>query len=64
MNHKKNNNELSVSEAIIKKIAASVVNLDYGNVVIKIHNAKIVQIEVTERKRFDELWEVEKGGGI
>ncbi len=64
MNQKKNNNEQSANDAVIKNIADAVAGLDYGSVVIKVHNAKIVQVEVTERKRFDEFWNVEKGGGI
>jgi len=64
MSQKKTSNELSISDAIVKNIAEAIGRLDYGSVVIKVHNAKIVQIEITERKRFDEFWEVEKGGGI
>ena len=64
MSQKKNSNELSINDAIVKDIAAAVAGLDYGSVLIKVHSAKIVQIEVTERKRFDEFWKVEKGGGI
>jgi hypothetical protein len=64
MTQKINSNESSISDAIVKDIAAAVAGIDYGSVLIKIHDAKIVQIEVTERKRFDEHWKVEKGGGI
>ena len=53
-----------VNDAIIKDIATAVGSLDYGTVTIKVHEAKIVQIEVTEKKRFDDVWRVEAGGGI
>jgi len=35
--------------------------LDYGDVLIKVHNSRIVQIEVTQKKRFDD---VKEGSGI
>lgn len=53
-----------VNDAIIKDIADAVYGLEYGVIEIKVHNSKIIQIEVTERKRFDDVWKVEGGGGI
>ena len=53
-----------VNDAIIKDIATAVESLDYGTVTIKVHETKIIQIEVTEKKRFDDVWRVEEGGGI
>ncbi len=64
MSVKKNNNKRFLSDAIIQNVIESVSSLDYGSVLIKVHDGKIVQIEVTKRKRFNEIWEVEKGGGI
>lgn len=64
MSQNKNNNEYSVNDTVVKEIADAIAGLDFGSVLIKVHNARIVQIEVTERKRFDDLWNVEKGGGI
>jgi hypothetical protein len=61
---KKDINKRSVSDAIAREIIKAVSSLDYGSVVIKVHDAKVVQIEVTERKRFDQIWNLEKGGGI
>lgn len=52
------------NEAIIKDIRNAIAMLDYGTVTIKVHNAKIVQIEITQKKRFDDAGSVEKGGGI
>jgi hypothetical protein len=48
---------------IIREILDSVKKIKYGSINIKIHDAKIVQVEVTEKSRFDD-WFVEKGGGI
>jgi hypothetical protein len=56
--------EKTVSDSIVRQIATSISGLEYGSVVIKVHDAKIVQVEVTERKRFDDCWKIEKGGGI
>lgn len=53
-----------VNDAILKDIADSVHGLQYGTVTIKIHKAKIVQTEVTENKRFDDVWLADSGGGI
>jgi len=48
---------------IIREILDSVKKIKYGSINIKIHDAKVVQVEVTEKTRF-ENWLVEKGGGI
>jgi len=52
------------NDTIIKEISDAVESLEYGEVHIKVHNKKITQIEIAERKRFDDLWKVEEGGGI
>jgi hypothetical protein len=64
MSSKNNINDASTTNAIIRDIATAVAGLEFGSVLIKVHNAQIVQIEVTQRKRFDDFWKVEKGGGI
>ena len=53
-----------VNDAIIKDIAQSVDSLEYGTVTIKVHDRKITQVEVAQRKRFEDVWKVEEGGGI
>jgi hypothetical protein len=53
-----------VNDAIIKEISDALGSLEYGTVTIKVHDRKITQVEVAERKRFDEVWKVEEGGGI
>ena len=53
-----------VNDAIIKEISDAIGSLDYGTVTIKIHDSKIIQIDVSERKRFDDVWKLEEGGGI
>ena len=64
MSIKQENNESAANDAIIKDIRNAVVGLDYGTVTIKVHNAKITQIEITQKRRYDDSGLVEKGGGI
>ncbi|MFD0868998.1 Uncharacterized small protein (DUF2292) [Chlamydia abortus] len=44
---------LQIDEVWANRIIASVSGLEYGCVQIIVHDGKIVQIERTERKRFD-----------
>ncbi len=53
-----------VNDAIIKEISDAVGSLSYGTVTVKVHDRKITQVEVAERKRFDDVWKIEEGGGI
>ena len=64
MSIKQENNESATNDAIIKDIRNAIVGLDYGTVTIKVHNAKITQIEITQKRRYDDNGLVEKGGGI
>jgi len=58
------NSKKIINDAIIKEISDGVSKLDYGTVNITVHNKKITQVEVAEKKRFDDVWKVEQGGGI
>ncbi len=53
-----------VNDAILKEIADAIHGLAFGTVTIKINHSKIVQLEVAENRRFDDVWSVEGGGGI
>ena len=53
-----------INDSIIRDLSEQVLNLKYGTIVIKVHDSKIVQVEVTERTRYENVWLVEKGGGI
>jgi len=53
-----------LNDTIVKEVSEAVESLEYGEVHIKIHNKKIIQIEIAERKRFDGVWKLEEGGGI
>ena len=64
MSGKQDSNEYATNDAIIRDIKKAIAGLDYGTVTIKVHNSKIVQIEITQKKRFDDSLRLEKGGGI
>jgi hypothetical protein len=64
MGLKQDINEQAANDAIIRDIRNAVTGLDYGTVTIKVHNSKITQIEITQKKRYDDSGLVEKGGGI
>ncbi len=51
-----------VNDAIAKEIIETVDGLKYGYIQITVHNSKIVQIDKTEKTRFDDVWLIEKGG--
>jgi len=53
-----------VNDAIIKEISDAVEALSFGTVTVKVHDRKITQVEVAEKKRFDDVWKIEEGGGI
>jgi hypothetical protein len=53
-----------VNDAIIKEISDAVGALSFGTVTVKVHDKKITQVEVAEKKRFDDVWKIEEGGGI
>jgi hypothetical protein len=53
-----------VNDAIIKNIADAVTSLEFGTITVKVHDSKIIQVEVTEKQRFDDVWLGGEGGGI
>ena len=58
----KQNQKNIVNDAIVKEIIEAVNSLKYGYIQITVHNSQIVQIDKTEKTRFDDVWQVEKGG--
>jgi hypothetical protein len=53
-----------INDAIIKDISESIHSLKDGTVTIKVRDSKILQIQVTKESRYEDVWEVEGGGGI
>ncbi|MDD2688708.1 MAG: YezD family protein [Candidatus Omnitrophica bacterium] len=58
------NDKNIINDAIINDISKTVHRLKYGVITIILHNSKIVQVEVAEKNRFDDVWLIEEGGGI
>jgi hypothetical protein len=48
---------LELNESWLGRISDAVTGLQYGTVQIVVHDGRIVQIERTERRRFDEVSE-------
>jgi hypothetical protein len=53
-----------INDALIADIRKAVETLDYGVITVKVQASKIVQLDVTERKRYDDIWRIEGGAGI
>jgi len=52
------------TDAVMQELKRAIEALKYGSITIKVHNGKIAQVEITEKRRFDMPIEFEKGGGI
>ena len=52
------------TDTVIQELKKAIEALKYGMVTIKVHNGKITQVEITEKRRFNEPLEFEKGDGI
>ena len=42
----------SINRDILEEVIKSIQQIEYGEVVVTIHNSKVVQIEKKEKKRF------------
>ncbi len=60
----KTNPKNIVNDAIIKDISDAVDSLDYGTVTIKVSGKKIRQVEIAQKRSFQDIWKVEQGVGI
>lgn len=43
----------NIDKEILDEIIQALGQIDYGEVVIKVHNSKVVQIEKKQKKRFN-----------
>ncbi len=64
MGVKQDINEDVTNDTIVRDIRNAILGLDYGTVTVKVHNSKIAQIEITQKRRYDDCNWVEKGSGI
>jgi hypothetical protein len=53
-----------LNDAALKELAAAAKTIKYGQILITVHNSRIVQIDKTEKIRFDAPTYYDKGGGI
>jgi hypothetical protein len=55
-----------VNDAIIKDIVDMVHGIELGTITISVYDSRIVQVDITttQKKRFDDVWLLENGGGI
>ena len=60
---KKNIKGNIINDAIFKDIAEILRGLKFGEVIIKVHDSKIIQVEKTEKSRYDSF-HLENGSGI
>lgn len=56
--------EKLVNDSIIKDIRDMAEGVLEGTIIITISKRKIIQIDVSHKTRFDDIWQVEQGGGI
>jgi hypothetical protein len=52
------------NDSILREVAGAVASLKYGDIVIKIHDSRIIQVEKTEKTRYDNYRGLEQGCGI
>ncbi|MCX5712300.1 MAG: DUF2292 domain-containing protein [Candidatus Omnitrophica bacterium] len=60
----KEHNKNIINDSIIKDISEKIHGLKFGTVSITVHNSKIVQVEVAQKSRFEDVWLIGEGGGI
>lgn len=53
-----------INTAILQDVVETAAKIEYGTIMLKIHDSSIVQMEVTEKFRFQNTESVEEGGGI
>lgn len=52
------------NDVILKEIAGGLAALKYGEILIKVHDSRIIQVEKTEKVRYDPYYGMTQGGGI
>ena len=57
-------NQTEYEAEVQRRILKALGGIKYGNVTITVHNSKVVQIERSEKTRYDDDHYVIRGGGI
>jgi hypothetical protein len=52
------------NDTILKEIAGGLAALQYGEILIKVHDSRIIQVEKTQKVRYDNYRDLEAGCGI
>ncbi|HNX68723.1 MAG TPA: YezD family protein [Candidatus Omnitrophota bacterium] len=52
------------NDFILKEIAGMVASLKYGDILVRVHDSRIIQVEKTEKTRYDNYRALEAGCGI
>ena len=61
---KKTGRRNRIDDETLNRIRNMIESLEFGSLTIKVHEGEIVQVEVTEKRRFDDSSRFEDGGGI
>jgi hypothetical protein len=64
VSHKSKDNIEAANEKIVKELGDVVKSIKFGQLVITIHNSKIVQVDRTEKYRYQEANYFERGSRI
>jgi hypothetical protein len=59
-----NKDAVLLNDAVLKELFESAKKLKFGQILITVHDGRIVQIDKTEKIRFPQSPIYEKGGGI
>jgi hypothetical protein len=57
-------NRDGLTDVVLQELARAISRLKYGSITVKVHDGKVTQMEIAEKKRFDESAGFEKGDGI
>jgi hypothetical protein len=57
-------NQSEYVNEVLKRVSRALNGVKYGTITITVHNSRVVQIERSEKIRYDDDQYVVKGGGI
>jgi hypothetical protein len=57
-------NQTEYVTEVLKRVTKALTGVKYGTITITVHNSRVVQIERSEKIRYDDDQYVVKGGGI
>jgi hypothetical protein len=57
-------NQSDYVNEVLKRISRALSGVKYGSITVTVHNGRVVQIEKSEKVRYDDDQYVVKGGGI